>query len=441
MMTLAAFAVQGWLTNLAGNGVDGEYAMQFRLYDAPTGGSVVWSENFEAVGVAEGVFSVRLGAADTPISAAVLGNDALHVSVQVGTEPELPRRPLDEAPRAGVATAVQGASGFGFWRLRDNKLYMDNRAKPKGSGQAQQLLELYHETKACDPAHPFEFCNSAPAMRLFLNGPEQNTSFETPGLVEAAKGYYNTHASAMFVQSFGRGSTVSDMGQVIPPSGIHMEPYGQHQAIRVDGSYNLGVQMRLEPAKSSTGLAIYGAPTLAPQTQLVCTALGLSCDGPTTLAHFRDGLIINEDTFERRSMSNQASMAYGGVSKSFGSEMFTHWHTTADSSVPRHCVWHTKVEATSIIRVSAYERGELEAAHSYAVETVWGPGEAPQDCTKSQNIKTDAGGVYGGGAVPESMTALGGFSVAILGPDGSLDPGAWSQNDRPVFLYEVLGAL
>ena len=67
--------------------------------------------------------------------------------------------------------------------------------------------------------------------------------------------------------------------------------------------------------------------------------------------------------------------------------------------------------------------------------------EAPSACTATQNIKTNASGVYGY-AFDASTAALGGFSVAILGPDSApLDPGVWDEQDRPSFSYEVVDAL
>ncbi|MDP6933848.1 MAG: hypothetical protein QGG40_13070, partial [Myxococcota bacterium] len=66
---------------------------------------------------------------------------------------------------------------------------------------------------------------------------------------------------------------------------------------------------------------------------------------------------------------------------------------------------------------------------------------APTACTDGQSIKTDAAGVYGY-AFDATTMAEGGFSVAILGPDGDpLSPGDWQEADRPSFLYEVIGSI
>lgn len=50
---------QGVLSNASGVVVpDGNYQLTFRLYDAPTGGNLLWSESHSSVAVSKGVFNV-----------------------------------------------------------------------------------------------------------------------------------------------------------------------------------------------------------------------------------------------------------------------------------------------------------------------------------------------------------------------------------------------
>ena len=67
---------QGWLgTADDTTGVTGTFTMVFRLYDAETGGSNLWSETHE-VRVNHGVFTVILGSSN-PIPAEIFTGDAL----------------------------------------------------------------------------------------------------------------------------------------------------------------------------------------------------------------------------------------------------------------------------------------------------------------------------------------------------------------------------
>ncbi|HDG68040.1 MAG TPA: hypothetical protein ENG11_02705, partial [candidate division Zixibacteria bacterium] len=52
---------QGKITNSAGVGLDGTYSMTFRIFNAPTGGSELWSETIPSVSIHKGLFDVVLG--------------------------------------------------------------------------------------------------------------------------------------------------------------------------------------------------------------------------------------------------------------------------------------------------------------------------------------------------------------------------------------------
>ncbi|MBN1423469.1 hypothetical protein JXA88_02830, partial [Candidatus Fermentibacteria bacterium] len=58
---------QGKVTDASGNPVaDGPYTMQFRIYDAATGGTLLWNSNNQTVAVSGGIFSVLLGESPQP---------------------------------------------------------------------------------------------------------------------------------------------------------------------------------------------------------------------------------------------------------------------------------------------------------------------------------------------------------------------------------------
>lgn len=104
---------QGRLTNRDGTAVaDGDYKLTFRLYDAATGDTALWSE-MQGVEVNSGIFSVILGSI-TPLSTASLSFATQYwLGIEInGNRGELtPRTQLTSAPYA---------LGGDFWRLNGN---------------------------------------------------------------------------------------------------------------------------------------------------------------------------------------------------------------------------------------------------------------------------------------------------------------------------------
>lgn len=91
--------VQGTVLTSGGAPANGTYPMVFRLVDAPTGGTVVYTQTKPSVAVEGGLFDVALG----PVTAgAVEGAAALWLEVVVDGE-TLPRQPLRAVPYALVA--------------------------------------------------------------------------------------------------------------------------------------------------------------------------------------------------------------------------------------------------------------------------------------------------------------------------------------------------
>jgi hypothetical protein len=94
---------QGHLTDNAGEPVNSDLPMTFTLYDAPTGGTAVWTEErsgSNAVPVTAGLFSVSLGSV-TPLDNTLFG-EPLWLGISVNGDAEMtPREQLD-----GGATAV-----------------------------------------------------------------------------------------------------------------------------------------------------------------------------------------------------------------------------------------------------------------------------------------------------------------------------------------------
>ncbi|MBM4390233.1 MAG: hypothetical protein FJ090_03855 [Deltaproteobacteria bacterium] len=332
------------------------------------------------------------------------------------------------------------STDYGYQWLENSRWTMDNRSNPAGEAPRHELVQMFHETTACTESSTFADCNSTAALKFYVNGPStEDNDWSVAGYEKQAVKHHNTHASGIYLVSFGQGSTVTDYASaLIPPSGIHLEPWGAHQAIRVDGSQNSGDNVRIDTTPGSTGIAVYQSESAAS----TCSVVRTDCETSYPL-YLRGGTLHLEDLSVERSADDGRGAGPENVyTESVGIEHFYSWHTDEVTGLPVHCTWNTRLTDDSFVRVQAYTTSDqLLVAHSYAVVDVWGPGNAPPSCTGTQLIKTDAAGVYGYGYAASTM-ANGGFSVAILGPDSMpLYPGDWGEADRPSFLYEVIEPL
>ena len=104
-----SFQHQGRLFDSAGTALDGPTDLTFRLYDAPSGGTEVWSETQTAVQVSEGWFGVVLGA-ETAINSGDFEEGAeLFLAMSIDGGAELPTRfPLNSVPYAITAQNLTG---------------------------------------------------------------------------------------------------------------------------------------------------------------------------------------------------------------------------------------------------------------------------------------------------------------------------------------------
>ncbi len=95
-------SLQGFLKDANGKAVaDGNKVLTFKIYNAITAGTLLWTKTFSQVSVVGGVYAVQLGASDAPeveIST-LLWNVPYYVGITVESEPELaPRTEFTYAP-------------------------------------------------------------------------------------------------------------------------------------------------------------------------------------------------------------------------------------------------------------------------------------------------------------------------------------------------------
>lgn len=126
---------QGFLTDVGGSPLDGQYDITFTLYDAPANGTAAWGpEVHVGVPVIDGLFHVALGTI-TPLEITDFGAQ-LYLEVKVGTT-TLPRQMFRAVPyamglvtgaRVHGATASESAYGLSVANSGGRGIYVDAKA-------------------------------------------------------------------------------------------------------------------------------------------------------------------------------------------------------------------------------------------------------------------------------------------------------------------------
>ena len=102
-----AISVQGKLQTPGGTAVDGDYLLNFAIYDASAGGTPIWpsdgSPKALSTSVKNGVFSAAL---PSVLPSVFVGEGERWLAVSVGSDPELGRSRLLSAPMALVASVA-----------------------------------------------------------------------------------------------------------------------------------------------------------------------------------------------------------------------------------------------------------------------------------------------------------------------------------------------
>lgn len=102
---------QGRLADSSGAPIDGTRGMTFALWDALTGGNLIWGpESHTAVPVSDGLFSVGLGSQTSGGIPTSAWNGDRYLEITVGGETLAPRELLRSVPVAGMALMVPDGS-------------------------------------------------------------------------------------------------------------------------------------------------------------------------------------------------------------------------------------------------------------------------------------------------------------------------------------------
>lgn len=110
----STMAVQGALRSASGGPVsDGDYILNFALYEAASGGAAIWQEGPEILPVKGGQFAWVLGSSKALSADLIGGSKALFLGVSVSKEPELPRQPLHTVAWALLASRAESLACSG----------------------------------------------------------------------------------------------------------------------------------------------------------------------------------------------------------------------------------------------------------------------------------------------------------------------------------------
>ncbi len=147
---------QGMLTDDQGSRLDGVYAMRFYLYDALTGGTLLWEEE-QSVVVSDGVYNVELGAVSS-LTPEVFSSDQVYLEVEIysdssaGWEVFSPRQHLTSTAFAIKAERAYSLQGLG----PDDFIQMKQEAGGDLSGAYPLPQVTGLRGRAISPVLPFK---------------------------------------------------------------------------------------------------------------------------------------------------------------------------------------------------------------------------------------------------------------------------------------------
>lgn len=107
---------QGFLTDANSQPSSGTVQLDFAIYDAATGGNLLWEESHPDTAVVEGYFTVLLGAHGSPLTTGVFDGETRYLQVKVNDGDSLPRQRVGSVPYAlrssWAATAITATTAI-----------------------------------------------------------------------------------------------------------------------------------------------------------------------------------------------------------------------------------------------------------------------------------------------------------------------------------------
>ena len=139
-------AYQGYLTNAGGAPINGVVSISATLYNAPSGGSALWTELHNSVAVSNGVFQIVLGSI-TALEVPDFTGSPVYLGVSVNGEAELPRTQLVASPFAIRAAEADHAltadiASDGLWTVAGSNIYRAGGNVGIGASSPSAKLEV-----------------------------------------------------------------------------------------------------------------------------------------------------------------------------------------------------------------------------------------------------------------------------------------------------------
>jgi hypothetical protein len=293
---------QGRLTDNNGDPLSGSYTMRFFLYDAASGGSVLFDGGNQSVTVADGLFTVSL-----PVSQDTFDGQGLWLAMDVEGQTLSPRQPIHPAPyamslrpgaeirQAATGTAVRAESIEGIGLQGTGQVYGvygTNSGPNQGSGyggyfQSTTGIGVYGQSSA-----------QSTANNAYVPG--------VHGHSQHGVGIYGSSGSDFGVGVFGQMATgTAVFGSSTSSTGGGDGVIGVGRAHGVRGIATAAAQGSGYGGhfSSSTGIGVYGQSTASPtaQNQFAPGVFGFSQNGagimgrsggPGSVAGYFDGNVI-----------------------------------------------------------------------------------------------------------------------------------------------------
>lgn len=144
---------QGRLAALDGTPEDGTFGMEFAIWDAQTGGSIVWGpESHTTVSVNDGLFNVGLGSKTNNGIPTTTWNGDRYLEITVAGETLAPRELIRSVPIAGMALTVPdetitvaklSPTALGNWTMLTNgQLFQHRTGSPQFNWQVADISNL-----------------------------------------------------------------------------------------------------------------------------------------------------------------------------------------------------------------------------------------------------------------------------------------------------------
>ena len=161
---------QGKLSDKDDNPLEGAYDITFRVYDALTGGNLLWEEVHTGITIQKGIFSVILGS----VTNLDLSFDAPYfLEIKVGAEVMSPRQKITSVGYAIRAETADTAVNTTNADTIDGKTYDSTDLKPFGVWETRARDTVY---QAATDGFVIAYTNSGGGIRIYVgdNNPPAN---------------------------------------------------------------------------------------------------------------------------------------------------------------------------------------------------------------------------------------------------------------------------